>query len=89
MMAPFVHAEGSEQAPLVSFDKPISSVSVSGHKFLGAPLPCGVVVTRLRCAGAPRARAQRRAHAHARVRARTCTHTHSCTFIHTSMHAKT
>ncbi|MFN8123062.1 MAG: histidine decarboxylase [Thermoleophilia bacterium] len=33
-------------APRISFDLPIESVSVSGHKFLGAPFPCGIVVTR-------------------------------------------
>lgn len=36
------------QAPMVSFRKPIGSVSVSGHKFIGAPVPCGVVITRQR-----------------------------------------
>lgn len=29
----------------VSFRKPISSMSVSGHKFLGCPMPCGIVIT--------------------------------------------
>ena len=43
MMIPFV-----KRAPMVSFKKPIGSVSVSGHKFVGAPVPCGVVMTRLR-----------------------------------------
>ena len=43
MMIPFV-----KKAPKVSFKKPIGSVSVSGHKFVGAPVPCGVVMTRLR-----------------------------------------
>lgn len=28
-----------KQAPMVTFRKPIGSVSVSGHKFLGAPVP--------------------------------------------------
>jgi histidine decarboxylase len=31
----------------VTFKKPIGSVSVSGHKLLGCPVPCGVVITRL------------------------------------------
>ena len=31
---------------MVTFKKPIGSVSVSGHKFIGAPVPCGVVITR-------------------------------------------
>jgi histidine decarboxylase len=37
-----------KRAPLVTFRKPIGSVSVSGHKFIGAPMPCGVVITRQR-----------------------------------------
>ena len=41
-----------KQAPLVSFKKPIGSVSVSGHKFIGAPVPCGVVITRQKVSGA-------------------------------------
>jgi histidine decarboxylase len=41
LMLPFITA-----APLVSFHKPIGSISVSGHKFIGAPVPCGVVMTR-------------------------------------------
>ena len=43
MQIPFV-----KRAPLVTFEKPIGSVSVSGHKFVGAPVPCGVVITRTR-----------------------------------------
>jgi len=31
----------------VTFKKPIGSVSVSGHKFVGCPMPCGVQITRL------------------------------------------
>ena len=30
----------------MTFKKPISSMSVSGHKFLGCPIPCGVQITR-------------------------------------------
>lgn len=41
LQIPFV-----KQAPMVTFKKPIGSVSVSGHKFVGAPVPCGVVITR-------------------------------------------
>lgn len=37
-----------KRAPLVTFRKPIGSISVSGHKFIGAPMPCGVVITRQR-----------------------------------------
>jgi histidine decarboxylase len=34
---------------ILSFStKPIGSISVSGHKFIGSPVPCGVFVTRLR-----------------------------------------
>jgi len=43
MMMPFI-----KQAPMVTFRKPIGSVSVSGHKFVGAPVPCGIVITRMR-----------------------------------------
>lgn len=42
LMMPFV-----KRAPKVSFKKPIGSVSVSGHKFVGCPMPCGVQLTRL------------------------------------------
>ena len=40
-MLPFL-----QDAPQVNFNKPIGSVSVSGHKFIGSPLPCGVLLTR-------------------------------------------
>lgn len=43
LMMPFV-----KQAPKVSFKKPIGSVSVSGHKFVGCPMPCGVQITRIK-----------------------------------------
>ncbi|GAB2270598.1 hypothetical protein Dimus_005481 [Dionaea muscipula] len=42
LMMPFV-----KHAPKVSFKKPIGSVSVSGHKFVGCPMPCGVQITRI------------------------------------------
>ncbi|XP_016497241.2 serine decarboxylase [Nicotiana tabacum] len=42
LMMPFV-----KRAPQVTFKKPIGSVSVSGHKFVGCPMPCGVQLTRL------------------------------------------
>ncbi|CAL0306116.1 unnamed protein product [Lupinus luteus] len=42
LMLPFV-----KHAPKVTFKKPIGSVSVSGHKFVGCPMPCGVLITRL------------------------------------------
>lgn len=41
MMLPFL-----ADAPAVNFSKPIGSVSISGHKFIGSPLPCGIVLTR-------------------------------------------
>ncbi|KAJ4810458.1 Histidine decarboxylase [Rhynchospora pubera] len=41
LMMPFFN-----QAPKITFKKPIGSVSVSGHKFIGCPMPCGVVITR-------------------------------------------
>jgi len=44
LMIPFLKRGGE---PMVTFKKPIGSVSVSGHKFIGAPVPCGVVITRL------------------------------------------
>ncbi|GIL65938.1 hypothetical protein Vafri_19565 [Volvox africanus] len=44
MMMPFLRSD----APMVTFRKPIGSVSVSGHKFVGAPVPCGVVITRFK-----------------------------------------
>ncbi|XLT09716.1 hypothetical protein HN51_055509, partial [Arachis hypogaea] len=42
LMMPFV-----KLAPKVSFKKPIGSVSVSGHKFVGCPMRCGVQITTL------------------------------------------
>ncbi|XP_021284378.1 serine decarboxylase isoform X1 [Herrania umbratica] len=42
LMMPFV-----KRAPKVTFKKPIGSVSVSGHKFVGCPMPCGVQITRM------------------------------------------
>lgn len=39
---------GFVQAPKVTFKKPIGSVSVSGHKFVGCPMPCGVQITRMK-----------------------------------------
>ncbi|KAG8382027.1 hypothetical protein BUALT_Bualt05G0033700 [Buddleja alternifolia] len=34
------------QVPKYTFKKPIGSMSVSGHKFMGTPMPCGVQITR-------------------------------------------
>ncbi|KAI4352965.1 hypothetical protein L6164_007167 [Bauhinia variegata] len=49
----YIHCDGSlfglmvPFAPKVTFRKPIGSVSVSGHKFMGCPVPCGIQITRL------------------------------------------
>ncbi|RZC52795.1 hypothetical protein C5167_021222 [Papaver somniferum] len=42
IMMPFM-----EHAPKISFKKPIGSVSISGHKFIGCPTPSSVQITRL------------------------------------------
>ncbi|GBG59047.1 hypothetical protein CBR_g24393 [Chara braunii] len=42
LMIPFV-----KKAAKVTFKKPIDSVSVSGHKFVGCPMPCGIQMTRM------------------------------------------
>lgn len=41
MMLPFV-----DYAPQISFEKPIDSIAVSGHKMLGSPMPCGIAIAR-------------------------------------------
>ena len=41
MMMPFI-----DWAPEVSFQKPIDSIAVSGHKMLGCPMPCGIALSR-------------------------------------------
>lgn len=49
----YIHADGALGGMLVpylrphwiDFRKSISSLSISGHKFIGSPFPCGVVVT--------------------------------------------
>lgn len=47
MMAPFVKSvNGADSRVRLSFKDDIDSVSVSGHKFIGAPVPCGVIITR-------------------------------------------
>ncbi len=48
-MHPFI-----ADAPPLHFELPIDSIAVSGHKFLGSPIPCGVVLTRRRLAHAVR-----------------------------------
>lgn len=34
------------EAPLFDFRLPIGSIAISGHKFLGSPIPCGIMLTR-------------------------------------------
>lgn len=41
MMMPFL-----DDAPEISFRKNIDSISVSGHKMLGCPMPCGIALAR-------------------------------------------
>jgi histidine decarboxylase len=41
MILPFV-----EGAPAFDFSLPVDSIAVSGHKMIGSPIPCGVVVAR-------------------------------------------
>ena len=41
MLLPFL-----EGAPTVDFTKPIDSISISGHKFIGSPIPCGIALTK-------------------------------------------
>ncbi|KAI8014445.1 Serine decarboxylase [Camellia lanceoleosa] len=52
----YIHCDGAlfgfmmpflKRGPKITFKKPIGSVSVSGHKFVGCPTPCGVQITRL------------------------------------------
>ncbi|CAO2817597.1 unnamed protein product [Amaranthus hypochondriacus] len=42
LMLPFL-----KWAPQVTFKKPISSITVSGHKFVGCPTPCGIYIARM------------------------------------------
>lgn len=41
MILPFV-----DKAPIFDFRMPIGSISLSGHKMIGCPMPCGVVIAR-------------------------------------------
>lgn len=53
----YIHCDGalvgvmlsllSPSSPLNFQTHPIGSISVSGHKFIGSPIPCGVIITRL------------------------------------------
>lgn len=50
----YIHADGALGGMLVpylrphwiDFNNPVSSLSVSGHKFIGCPFPCGILITR-------------------------------------------
>ena len=50
----YIHVDGALGGMLlpylrshwIDFHKPISSVSISGHKFIGSPFPCGIVITK-------------------------------------------
>jgi histidine decarboxylase len=41
LMLPFI-----EDTPKFDFRLPVDSIAISGHKFLGCPIPCGVVICR-------------------------------------------
>ncbi len=49
----YIHCDGALGGMLlaflkpgaISFNRPIDSLSISGHKFIGCPFPCGVVLT--------------------------------------------
>ena len=43
MMLPFLERKNKLS---ISFEMPIDSIAISGHKFLGCPMPCGVMITR-------------------------------------------
>jgi len=43
MMLPFIQRENKVS---IDFTMPIDSIAISGHKFLGCPMPCGVMITR-------------------------------------------
>ena len=46
VMLPFVKNLKNKVPEKLTFTKPIGSISVSGHKFVGSPVPCGVIITR-------------------------------------------
>ena len=47
LLLPFHESAVSGERPnKISFSQGLDSISVSGHKMLGCPMPCGVVITR-------------------------------------------
>lgn len=57
----YIHCDGALVGMMLAFleqnyisfkEKPISSISVSGHKFIGNCMPCGVILTRRKCINA-------------------------------------
>ena len=42
-MLPFIDSNNKIQ---IDFNQDIDSIAVSGHKFLGCPMPCGIMITR-------------------------------------------
>jgi glutamate/tyrosine decarboxylase-like PLP-dependent enzyme len=43
---PFLSEDAKGKVPIHDFTRPISSLSVSGHKMMGCPMPSGVIVHR-------------------------------------------
>jgi histidine decarboxylase len=41
MILPFI-----DDAPIFDFRLPVDSISISGHKMIGSPIPCGIVITK-------------------------------------------
>ena len=51
----YIHADGAlagtylallEKEPRFDFEQGIDSIAISGHKFIGSPIPCGVVIVK-------------------------------------------
>jgi histidine decarboxylase len=41
MILPFI-----DDAPIFDFRLPVDSIAISGHKMIGSPIPCGIVITK-------------------------------------------
>ena len=41
MILPFI-----DDAPVFDFRLPVDSIAISGHKLIGSPIPCGIVITK-------------------------------------------